>query len=540
MHGGGAFLLTLSVIAGVLLITVPAKATENKPNNVNGVSGAATETIDGQEYSVLNIDQNTTVDAICHFMDENYSNIKFVLQSDIVYTADDANNGVINGLNYVSWLRDSTLAHNLGTETILELNGHSITFDGGLSILASHLTIRDSSPAGTGAIHSNLVGYNRFGNNVTVEIYGGVFDSVTVHNQKESSTANVALRVYGGFINYVGLDPRYIGKGSYLDELGLYGGYVREMDPLITNIKTVDDYAYAVLDVYRDTRASDIESFVRNNEKAKIVFQENWVYNGSSYLFLDGTQCLLDLQGHVVDLAGQSIEGYFTYLELVDSSPTGSGVLQNVSNLQVGYKNGICVVVRSGTYNFIANGIYLITDTKYPQSPMSFYLYGGTVNAARGVVFKPINLKQPATFYMYGGRISGIGISYHHGLSTKTDLTGYQLTTVLAPYVQGKVYDDYYIPPYAQLTEVVRISEPFSAPEIFAVSKSNIVCGIYNFEYNYVPNINSITLKNLVVPNDTIYYLWGRNADGIYEYLNTYYDGSKRTWVAVAPEISVA
>ena len=74
-----------------------------------------------------------------------------------------------------------------------------------------------------------------------------------------------------------------------------------------------------------------------------------------------------------------------------------------------------------------------------------------------------------------------------------------------------------------------------STSDYYLVSTVNhgIVSGAYNYEFGgYVTDLTVGELSKLAVPTDKTYYLWGRNADGAYEYLNIVYrDGA---WVKAA------
>ena len=61
-------------------------------------------------------------------------------------------------------------------------------------------------------------------------------------------------------------------------------------------------------------------------------------------------------------------------------------------------------------------------------------------------------------------------------------------------------------------------------------TRSDIVSGVYNYEFSYASELTVGELSKLAVPADKTYYLWGRNADGEYVCLNIVYrDGEWRT-----------
>ena len=66
----------------------------------------------------------------------------------------------------------------------------------------------------------------------------------------------------------------------------------------------------------------------------------------------------------------------------------------------------------------------------------------------------------------------------------------------------------------------------------YAVAESNLVSGVYNYEFGNGWGLRVTDLINYVAPNDKTHYLWARNADGEYAYLHIQYvDGG---WVQVS------
>ena len=58
------------------------------------------------------------------------------------------------------------------------------------------------------------------------------------------------------------------------------------------------------------------------------------------------------------------------------------------------------------------------------------------------------------------------------------------------------------------------------SPANFTVSTTDLVAGAYNYAYGYAWELTATELNKLEIPANKTYYLWGRNRDGWYEYLD--------------------
>ena len=213
----------------------PAKITENIAHNVHA---AAREVIDGHEYAVLEITSSTTGQQVRDVLDEN-DYVKFLLQENINYSVADSNYTTGTGEKVVLWCTSSI---SNGRDIIFDLQGHTITFSSslvGLNIHASHIEIRDSSAAGTGKINGKFSLYNRKGNNLSVDIYGGTFDKLNFYDTDPVNTATrmICKLHYGVFNNVTAIDPDTgENKGSYCS-LVINGGRVGGIDSAITDVR---------------------------------------------------------------------------------------------------------------------------------------------------------------------------------------------------------------------------------------------------------------------------------------------------------------
>ena len=149
----------------------------------------------------------------------------------------------------------------------------------------------------------------------------------------------------------------------------------------------------------------------------------------------------------------------------------------------------------------------------------------GTVNL-NPIVFNTT----PQTLIISGN----IGIYYHENLhldETQVIIRGTQYIyfNCDAEYANR----NFIVAPYLNL-KINSANQVTYAPShtAYAISTSNVVPGRYNYEFSLGWDLTVGELSKLAVPDDKTYYLWGRNGNGEYEYLNVVYrDGA---WVSAA------
>ena len=166
LHGGGAFLLTLSVIAGVCLITIPAKS-ETIDSNVHA---ATTYVRDGIEYETVYLTDDTIANKKL-INSHKTGNTRYVLTQDWNTHINNYRKGEDTS-NLIFW----------GDYLIFDLNGHTFyPCSGGdgdgmeaaqICTFVSHFEIMDSSAAQTGAFAGNGLSFVVY-RDVTVTISGG-------------------------------------------------------------------------------------------------------------------------------------------------------------------------------------------------------------------------------------------------------------------------------------------------------------------------------------------------------------------------------
>ena len=206
----------------------------------------------------------------------------------------------------------------------------------------------------------------------------------------------------------------------------------------------------------------------------------NWdMVATDSHGTLKGYNVILDFNGYSINSSATGEGGQFiTFacdtLELTDSSVSGGG--------------GINVNDMSQTKTMIASGNLGSCQLNFSGTGKTMIIRGG----------------QNVILYAWGVG----GVAENAG------------TLVVAPYMWRETlvsfgkYDAYCY---------------HSVCDYYTVSDSPLVSGVYNFEYSKQWDLTVGELSKLVVSDDKTYYLWGRNADGEYEYLNIVYrDGEWR------------
>ena len=452
--GGGAFLLTLSVIAGVLLITVPAKTTENIDTNVHA---AATEIVDGDNYTVINIYNNTNTGTMYGL--GNTENVKIVLQENYNHST-----------HYEWWGESSAFNYN----KIIDLNGFTLSIKQ-LDVNVKNLEIRDSSAKQTGKLICTDLLRVQQGGGGTVSIYGGTIEASGIAYGRTA-------RIYGGYLkcSYVsGNTAFYI--APHMQATYDTQGRVLTCQPIERKSSDGETYQTVVLKGNSDLAQSKAAFFGGNSTvNYYYIVLNDWDFvtnkiSGTVY----GNKIVLDLNGHHLVTTDSSGGGWYpvfqcTTLEYTDTSLTGGSIGTTVIG-------GVKSVVCSG------NGSYVIGSGS--SSAIDITIRGG-----KSVTF---------SFWGSGG------------------LANANLT--VAPYMLALNDSNSW-----------RVYRP--THNSYIISTSTIVSGAYNYEFGQVWDLTVGQLANLAVPDDKTYYLWGRNADGAYEYLNIYYDRAKQAWAKVIIE----
>ena len=282
--------------------------------------------------------------------------------------------------------------------------------------------------------------------------------------------------------------------------------------------EVIDGHEYAVLDVYNSTADSVIEQFMNEHYYTKFVLQDNLLlttpnYPGnsavdtarviwsssSSALTGKSLWVILDLNGHTV--SGQSpvtgFEIFGEHIEIHDSSAAGTGRI----NLPL---------------RFYSRKTNLYID-----------IYGGTF----GTIMPHNNIEDHSLNVFF--RVHGGSIEY---LTVDPRFTG------MGPYLNlelyggrvGGVHPDVKVPAYLQVDETgIR---PYA---YYAVSPSTLYSGVYNYEMGRAWELSVQQMLTLPMTDDQPYYLWGRNQNSAYEYLDLQYAGTQTVDVADAGVVNM-
>ena len=485
--GGGAFLLTLSVIAGVLLITVPVA---NDQNNASVVHAAA-KVVAGNTYNVIELigDNQTNLNKIATCNQDTAGYYYYILTDDWDLRSNTRN------VSFYSYA------------VIIDLNGHQVTLPRWTSeahcSFSLHTTlaeVTDSSTAQTGAFNcaaGNMTIIECWAQNLTISggtNVGGDYISIDLYGSSH-------LDVYGGNYRAAGnVLVRYMSGSPTVTVAPWVQATYNGSDGLVSFVANEnyeqDGLVYHTLYLTSDNADNINKVDACNqykNDNIRYVLTDDWdLRNNTANITFYNYAVIIDLNGCQVSFRRWTSEAHCnfsfhtTWAEITDSSRVRRGVLNCTAGALTLYE------IFSGTLTIAGGtkiGSYGVIDTY------------GSVN----LVFK--------------------GGSYATNPLVRV-MSG-SVTMTFAAWVTTTYSDD------GKLTAV-------NSANYFAVSDSKVISGAYNYAVGYTWDLTAGELWNLAVPVDKAYYLWGRNADGAYEYLNTYYDGSKRTWVAVAPEISVA
>ena len=450
------------------LLTIPAK-NENINNNVHA---ATTEIIDGHEYAVLDVYQeNSGNDIVGAFLQAN-TYAKLVLQEDIMMTS--------TTVDQLYW-------HSTATgHMIVELNGHQISFGGrvwAFSILTNYIQIRDSSPQGTGRITGcTLRFYNTNGDNVKSRIDGGLIERLSFFVNGIKSTSVMTCDIYGGTVNNI---VSYNATNANQTTVRIYGGRVDNYGAAFANVfKVVDGIDYKLIYLKGNSDPEQTKAIFNGSTSVNYyyIFTDDWdmVANkvgwGNGGQMVYGQNIILDLNGHSVRSIDTSGGGYYLRLQCTNLEITNSSVADG----------SISFVELANSPNIIVSGNITTQFVGYSVNACQV-----TIRGAKSVAFQDYN-------------------------SNFSD-------------------SKFTVAPYMVKTADSGLSRTYKAShEAYAVSASNsIVSGICNYEFGaYAWELTVGELSKLDVPTDKTYYLWGRNADGAYEYLNIqYFDGQ---WTNVA------
>ena len=458
-YGGGAFLLTLSVIAGVLLITAAAKSTENKQNNNAGVVSAATEVVDGVTYNTVNLTGNHA-DNINKIKGTGGTNYKYVMTAD--------------------WVVPSTHSGNInvfGQHIVFDFNGHSIDMTQvGFAFwfeCNGNVTITDSSVAGTGRVLTNGSRgiYATHSTVKTLIIAGGNCDHAEMH-------------CYGGNIVFKG--------GNYYNDNTSNGLVYRQntslqtitfaayMVPTFNSGKLVsvthsEDYqndgiTYQTIYLTGDdaSNQSKINECNQNtNGNYRYVMTADWVSSGNKNIY--GANVIWDLQGYTYTPSGY-LSLYCTTFEIMDSSPAMTGT-----------------IVRGGVF------LAALSDSRTKTVTIS----GGTMVGGK--------------MHMYVGEVIFRGGNYQN--TDPNDSQGVLWSAT------GKIT----VAPWVVPTWRNGVLTAIASCDYYAVSTSDTTAGIYNYAICYRWEITARDMAKLVVPTDKTYYLFGRSHAGAYQYLQQQY-----------------
>lgn len=439
-------------MAGVLLITVPAR-NENINNNVHA---AATETIDGIEYTVVELFASTNSGTTYQF--GNTGNVKIILQEDYIRTA-----------TYQWWGEAAAYSYN----KIIDLNGFTLSLQQ-LDINTKNLEIRDSSAKQTGKIL--CADALRIQTHSAFALYGGVLQAPLI--QYGFSDANT--RIYGGTVQCErasGGSVVYV--APHLQATYDANGRVLTCAPVA---QMIDGEAYQVVMLRGDSDPEQSKNAFFGGESTENYYYlllNDWDFKAHKVGWVAGHRVrghkiIIDLQGHSMKTTDSAGGGYYpefycATLELTDSALTGGSF---------------------GTVSLTAD--------------VQTVICSGNVSCAIACGSRPTKVD----VVIRGGRAVTLSF-FGNGLSGDANL-------IEAPYMvpnnNSNTYTTY---------------RPTHAA--YLVSDSNIVSGIYNYEIGLEHELTVGELGKLNAPADKTYYLWGRNADGSYEYLGIEYrDGEWR------------
>ena len=417
---------------------------------------------------------------------------------NIYWTADDADNyqkyQATNGNGNYRYVLTADCGKDLpgpiqfrGNAVIFDLNGYTYysrfrtdNYNGKLDPQCTTIEFADSSAAGTGQIING--NYNPFVDNytaTTIIFSGGTYPSGSIQSRRGAVTEFVIRG--GSFPGSILVDDICTFTvapwvTATYDSNGALTGWTASGNQY---------QDYQLIGLTADTKSNRAKiNACTGGGKYYFLMQDDWdlVAQKSSVDFPTMDTAVFDSHGYTITGG----ETYYVYMygcntvELTDSSLTG-GRITIISLGSVGTKN--LILSGNGTYD-------LISYNRTAENPLNI--------TVRGVKYAGIN-----------------------------------------NWGEGNVSDSWTVAPYLLVDDTGEYDVTITAvANDFAVSNSEIVAGVYNYAVGYVWGLTVGELSKLAMPVDQTYYLWARNADGAYEYLNIVYrDGA---WVKIAPEISVA
>lgn len=257
----------------------------------------------------------------------------------------------------------------------------------------------------------------------------------------------------------------------------------------------VDGHEYAVLDVYGNTSFATLNEFFQNNKYAKLVLKENVACNNyNSDFYCNSSSIIIDLNGYNFQSRGTGFN--CQSLQIMDSSAAGTGSL----TFGMAYSYCRTFILHSGT---ITDNFALGTDS---SKTLQCYIYGGNIEET--IYFQGYS-NNFIYFCMLGGSVGCV--------LNESIFTDYNIEINLAPCVSGDLTTRFAGDYYFLATDLI------AADYYYAVSTTDLISGAYNYAYGYAWELTAAELSRLEVPSDKTYYLWGRNKDGWYEYLDLCY-----------------
>lgn len=208
----------------------------------------------------------------------------------------------------------------------------------------------------------------------------------------------------------------------------------------------------------------------------RYVLQDNWDLPGkkTSWLFLRGQAIILDLNGFIINSTNAAnganyLETDAPLMEITDSSAAGTGSID-----QFVLEPAVQIVTFSG------NGAYCAECVRNADNPIHVIVRGGRRITFSNWEYTPAGVTWTVAPYW--------------GFSFNNNATWY-----------------------------------LSSKEAYAVSTTPYAAGVYNYAYGYAWELTAAQLYNLEIPTDHTYYLWARDKNGWYYYLDLRYtDGAWR------------
>lgn len=277
------------------------------------------------------------------------------------------------------------------------------------------------------------------------------------------------------------LIPWVSGQFNYEGVTVTTGSKITDNSPLQENtVLNEIEYEVIYLTGDDDTNRSKISECSQNtNGNYRYVMTANWSIKQIPNFY--GANVILDLNGYLLDAIGYQSVGSSGYLslwsnrfEITDTSPGGRG-------------------------EFSGN------------NPLAA-------------------VKSQLDLVISGGRISGF-FHFHVKPNSLQFLGGYTKLSYWSPYGELKVPTNVIVADYLTV-EGYYSGLPSEVKQYYdyAVSTSKLVSGAFNSVYGYAWKLSVTDLRQVVIPDNKTYYLWGRNEDGWYEDLKrVYVDGA---WVA--------